>query len=42
LICRGGSGNGHRAGGYRAQFGVNVEKTHLFEASSGALITRKG
>lgn len=41
LLCRSGGGKIEREGGYRAQFELNLDKTHLFAAESGALITRK-
>lgn len=41
LLCRSRSGKIDREGGYRAQFEINLDKAHLFDAESGALITRK-
>jgi multiple sugar transport system ATP-binding protein len=39
LVCRSRRGNDHGPGGYRAQFEVNLEKAHLYDAESEALIT---
>lgn len=41
LVCRSRGGRVEREGGYRAQFEVTVEKVHLFDAETGALLTRK-
>jgi multiple sugar transport system ATP-binding protein len=41
LLCRSAGGNFDRQGGYRAQFEVNLDKAHLFDTESRALITRK-
>jgi multiple sugar transport system ATP-binding protein len=41
LICRTRAGAGHRDGGFRAEFAINLGKTHLFDAESGGRIMRE-
>ncbi|MEY2529030.1 MAG: multiple sugar transport system ATP-binding protein [Verrucomicrobiota bacterium] len=41
LICRTRTGAGHREGGFRADFEINLGKTHLFDAETGRRITQE-
>jgi len=41
LVCRSRLALGKREGGFRAQFEVNLEKTHLFDVESGARIMQE-
>jgi ABC-type sugar transport system ATPase subunit len=41
LVCRTREDLGQRGGGFRAQFEIDVDKAHLFDAESGGRIMRE-
>jgi multiple sugar transport system ATP-binding protein len=41
LVCRTGLGVGQREGGFRAEFGINLGRAHLFDAESGDRIMQE-